>query len=66
MRNSGPICGSQVFGGQSGKHSSHTNYAGTLDDPSAIRPRVAIFTRDRPSWAVLAPGLTVFETKPPG
>jgi len=39
-------------------------YAGTLDDPSSFRPRTAIFTRNRPAWAVIPPDLTVFETTP--
>ena len=64
-RNFCPVCGGLVFGGEIGKDDSHTIYAGSLDDPSAFRPTVAIFARGRPSWALIPPGLTVFETAPP-
>ena len=64
VRNSCPACGSLVFGGEVGKTDSHTIYAGTLDDASRFRPRMAIFTRDRPEWAVIPEGLTVFEGMP--
>jgi hypothetical protein len=65
VRNSCPVCGSLVFGGSVGKDDSFTIYAGTLDDPSSFRPRIAIFTRNRPAWAVIPPDLRVFETVPP-
>jgi hypothetical protein len=65
VRNFCPRCGSLVFGGEVGKVDSHTLYAGSLDDPSSFRPTIAIFTRDRPIWAVIPPELTVFETTPP-
>ncbi len=64
VRNSCPICGSLVFGGVVGKDLQHTLYAGSLDDPSIFHPTIAIFTRDRPDWAVVPPGLTQFETMP--
>ena len=63
-RNFCPTCGGLVFGGIVGQTDSHTIYAGSLDDPSAFRPTMAIFNRDRPAWAPLPPGLTVFETMP--
>jgi hypothetical protein len=66
VRNSCPVCGSLVFGGTVGKSDSFTIYAGTLDDPSIFRPRAAIFTRNRPAWAVIPPDLTIFEALPPG
>ena len=64
VRNSCPVCGGLVFGGEVGKDDSHTVYAGSLDDPSLFQPAMAIFARDRPDWAPLPPGLTVFETMP--
>jgi hypothetical protein len=64
VRNFCPVCGGLVFGGEVGKDDSHTIYAGSLDDPSSFRPRIAIFTRNRPAWAVIPPGLTVFDTAP--
>ena len=35
--------------------------AGTLDDPSAVRPDAAIFVVDRPAWAALPDGIPAFE-----
>jgi hypothetical protein len=65
VRNFCPICGSLVHGGRVGKDDSFTIYAGTLDDPACFHPKIAIFTRNRPAWAVIPPELTVFETTPP-
>lgn len=66
VRNSCPVCGSLVFGGEVGKDASLHIYAGTLDDPSLFRPEIAIFTRGRPAWAVIPAGLKVFERSPQG
>ncbi|HXV01053.1 MAG TPA: GFA family protein [Caulobacteraceae bacterium] len=63
-RNRCALCGSLVFGGELGVSDSFTIYAGTLDDPAAFRPQIAIFNRGRPQWALLPAGLTVFETMP--
>lgn len=35
--------------------------AGTLDDPSAVRPDAAIFVADRLAWAALPDGIPAFE-----
>ena len=64
VRNFCPICGSLVFGGEVGKDDQHTIYAGSLDDPSSFHPTIAIFTRNRPIWAVIPPDLTMFEATP--
>jgi hypothetical protein len=64
VRNSCPVCGSLVFGGEVGKDDSFTIYAGTLDDPSLFDPTIAIFTRGRPDWAVIPAGLKIFERAP--
>lgn len=64
VRNFCPTCGSLVFGGIVGVDARHTVYAGTLDDPAAFVPTIAIFLRDKPGWAVLPPGLALFETMP--
>ena len=67
VRNSCRICGSLVFGGRVVKDDSFTIYAGTLDDPSRFYPRTAIFTRNRPPWAVLPPDLiSTYDAMPPG
>ncbi len=65
VRNFCPECGGLVFGGVVGESQSHTVYAGSLDDPALFKPQMAIFDRDRPAWAPVPPGLTVFETMPP-
>jgi len=64
VRNFCAVCGSLVFGGVVGEDDSHTIYAGSLDDPASFQPRIAIFTQGRPQWAVIPPGLTVFERAP--
>src|SRR6476646_10634532 len=64
VRNSCPICSSLVFGGELGISDSFTIYAGSLDDPSAFHPTVAIFASSRPPWAVIPPGLKVFDRMP--
>ena len=66
VRNFCPTCGGLVFGGIVGEDEQHTIYAGALDDPGGFAPTVAIFGRDKPDWMVLPPGMTVFETMPPG
>jgi hypothetical protein len=50
VRNSCPVCGSLVFGGEVGKNDVFTVYAGTLDDPSAFHPK------SRSSPATARPG----------
>ena len=64
VRNSCPTCGGLVFGGIVGRDTGHTIYAGSLDDPSAFKPSIAIFTRDRPDWVPLPEGIKAFETMP--
>jgi hypothetical protein len=58
-------CSSLVFGGERGKSESFTIYAGSLDEPTLFQPKVAIFARSRACWAVVPPGLTVFDELPP-
>jgi hypothetical protein len=64
VRNRCAVCGSLVFGGPVGTAEFHTIYAGSLDDPSLFRPAIAIFTRDKPDWALVPPGVEAFETLP--
>jgi hypothetical protein len=64
VRNSCAICGGLVFGGEIGLSESFTIYAGSLDDPLLFDPTIAIFARNRPPWAVIPPGVTVFEDMP--
>jgi hypothetical protein len=64
VRNSCRICGGLVFGGEVGKSQAFTIYAGSLDDPSSFNPTVAIFTHDRPTWALIPPDLIAFGRGP--
>jgi len=64
VRNTCPVCASLVFGGPVGETDSHTIYAGSLDDPTAFRPTVAIFVKGRPDWAAVPEGLEMFEGLP--
>ena len=63
-RNFCPNCGALVFGGEIGKDTSFTIYAGTLDDPSVFVPQIAIFARGRPEWAMIPASLTIFDAMP--
>jgi len=65
LRNSCPVCGGLVFGGEVGVDDSHTLYAGSLDDPSLFQPQIAIFARGKPDWVTIPAGLTIFEGMPP-
>jgi hypothetical protein len=64
VRNACAVCGGLVYGGEVGKSDGHTIYAGSLDDPSLFKPSMAIFTRDKPDWVVLPPGLALFDGQP--
>lgn len=58
------LCGAlryEAQGDVAGKDDSFAVYAGTLDDPSAFQPKIAIFARSRPAWAVIPPDLAIFE-----
>jgi len=65
-RNFCPQCGGLVFGGKPGNARGHTVYAGSLDDPSLFKPKMAIFVRDKPDWVVIPAGLVLFDGMPPG
>jgi hypothetical protein len=65
VRNRCAKCMSLVFGGEIGKSGSYTLYAGSLDDPSAFHPTIAIFAAGRPDWALIPAGFKVFERAPP-
>ena len=64
VRNSCPTCGGLVFGGVVGVDTSHTVYAGSLDDASLFEPTIAVFVRDRPDWVAMPDGLKTFDTLP--
>lgn len=64
VRNHCATCGGLVFGGIVGEDTEHTIYAGSLDDASLFRPTLAVFTRDKPQWVLMPPGLRTFERLP--
>jgi hypothetical protein len=64
-RNFCPTCGSLIFAAPEGMQGMILLAAGTLDDPSAYKPQVAIFTRSRPEWAHVGGGIPEFEAAPP-
>ena len=60
-----PTCGSLIFGGVEGPPDETMSvYVGTLDDPSAWSPKIAIFTRSRMPWDCAVAGATEFEAMP--
>jgi hypothetical protein len=63
-RNSCAACGGLVFGGEVGESTDFNIYAGSLDDPTQFHPKIAIFTRNRPAWALVPQNLKQFETMP--
>jgi hypothetical protein len=64
VRNFCGDCGGLVFGGIIGVDTSHTIYAGSLNDPTMFVPTIGIFGRDRPAWAAVPPGIIMFDTMP--
>jgi hypothetical protein len=65
VRNSCAICAGLVFGGEVDRSDSFTVYAGSLDEPLAFHPTIAIFTLNRPPWVLIPGGMTIFEGRPP-
>jgi hypothetical protein len=59
-------CGSQLYSTVEVMPGVAFVKLGTLDDPSAVTPGIAIWTASRPSWAHLDPALPAFERNPPG
>ena len=60
-----PTCGSLIFGGVEGPADATMSvYVGTLDDPSAWSPQIAIFTRSRQPWDCAIAGATEYEAMP--
>jgi len=66
LRHFCPVCGSQIFGTGEMDPGTATLYAGSLDDPSVIRPDAAINVASRQPWDRIAGGLPEFDGMPPG
>lgn len=60
-----PVCGSLLFSKSARMNGMILITAGTLDDASAYKPQVAIYTRSRHEWAKVGGGLPEFEAAPP-
>lgn len=59
-----PACGTQLFANSSGRPQFTVLRAGTLDDPSSIRPTANIWASSAPAWACLDPALDRVEKQP--
>jgi hypothetical protein len=64
-RNFCPTCGSLISSSSEAMPGLIIITAGTLDDSSAFKPQVAIFTRSRQHWAHGVGGVPEFEAAPP-
>jgi len=59
-----PNCGVHLFANSSARPQFTVVRAGTLDDPSSVRPTTNIWTASAPSWACFDPGLDRVERQP--
>ena len=60
-----PKCGVQLFSEAEERPQLIIVRAGTLDDPSRVRPEGMIWTASAPAWAYLDPKLPQFAGQPP-
>ncbi|MBL1278403.1 MAG: GFA family protein [Ectothiorhodospiraceae bacterium] len=58
------MCGSPIFGKNTGMPGFVTITLGTLQDSSHLKPEVAIFSRNRKSWDVMDESLMTFAAQP--
>jgi len=56
-----PDCGTAVWSEYGGVAALRFVRIGTLDDPSALKPDVHIYTRSKQPWIVLPPDVPAFE-----
>jgi len=59
-----PTCGSHLFANSSARPQFTVVRAGTLDDPSSVRPTTNIWANSAPGWACLDPTLERVEQQP--
>lgn len=59
-----PCCGSHLFANSSGRPQFTVVRAGTLDDPSSVRPAMNIWASSAPAWACLDSTLERIEQQP--
>ncbi|MGR8935162.1 MAG: GFA family protein [Gammaproteobacteria bacterium] len=60
-----PTCGSPLFGKNSGMPDMVAFRVASLDDPDAISPQMAVYTKRVLSWDCLDPALPAFREMPP-
>ncbi|MGR9071479.1 MAG: GFA family protein [Gammaproteobacteria bacterium] len=60
-----PTCGSPLFGKSSGMPGMATFRVASLDDPEAISPQMAVYTKRLLKWDCLDPALSAFQEMPP-
>lgn len=60
-----PTCGVQLFSEAEERPQLIVVRAGTLDDPTQVRPEGMIWTASAPAWAALDPELPQFAGQPP-
>lgn len=60
-----PKCGTQMFGSTPARPHITMVRAGTLDDPSSIKPETVIWIASAPAWAHYDRGLELFDGQPP-
>jgi hypothetical protein len=58
-------CGTPVYGQSSARPQLMTIRVGFLDEPHGLAPTMAIWTDEKPEWAVLDPRLETFSRQPP-
>ena len=60
-----PTCGALIFSQSEARSPDIVNVtAGTLDDPSRIKPTLAMFCRSRAPWDTVAEGITQYDALP--
>ena len=60
-----PVCAGRLFTSADSAGPIRMVQAGSLDDPNAVTPSVAIYVKDALSWDRIDPALTKFERLPP-
>jgi hypothetical protein len=60
-----PVCAGRLYTSADSAGPVRMVQAGSLDQPNAVTPTVAIFVKDALSWDYIAPGMTKFDHLPP-
>jgi hypothetical protein len=60
-----PLCGTPIHAQSSARPQFITVRFGFLDEPHGLAPETAIWTAEKPAWAVLDPALPGFSEQPP-